>query len=174
MKITKALSPIIVTGALAVLLLACTEQSAEKPATDSVAADRVAVVVDKAPAENPVMTQGKRVFSSCAGCHTINTDGGSSIGPNLWGVVGSAAGSKSDFAYSDALKESGVIWTLESLDSYIENPASFMPGGNMVFVGVTDDADRKALLAYLVAILSDDSTNLSAPTDQGEDSAIWE
>lgn len=80
---------------------------------------------------------------------------------------------KQDFAYSDALRNSAIVWTEESLDRYIEDPASIIPGGAMAFVGVKDDAERKAVLTYLIAKTGDGDSDLSVPSDQGEDVAIW-
>ena len=39
--------------------------------------------VDVPQAGDILMSNGKRVFSSCASCHTVNKGGGSTIGPNL-------------------------------------------------------------------------------------------
>jgi len=173
-KIASKLSPIVILGTIAITLSACSERPEDKLVI--VAADSLpdSTIADIAPTVDPILANGKRVFSSCAGCHTVNSNGGSLLGPNLWGIVGSVAGSKKDYIYSDALKNSGVIWNLESLGSFIENPASFLPGGNMAFEGVTNDADREALLAYMVATLGPEASTTSEPTDQGKDSAIWE
>ena len=132
------------------------------------------VNVDPIPAVDTLMSEGKRVFRSCASCHTVNKGGGSTIGPNLWGVFDSQAASKADFTYSDALKNSGVVWTEESLDKYLTNPGEYLPGGTMVFPGVPADDDRKALLAFLSKVSTDSETELAVPSQQGDSSAIWE
>ncbi len=155
-----------VAGIVMLLVAACGERASEN--TPEIEKKAVAAV------ENPQMILGKRVFASCASCHNINAGGASTIGPNLAGVLGSTAGSKTDFQYSEALSAARVIWTEESLDSYIESPATFLPGGSMGFVGVADENDRKAVLAYLIAKTNSEGTDLSVPSDQGEDVAIWE
>ena len=155
-----------VVGIVMLSVAACIERASENTPETEIKA--VAAV------ENPQMILGKRVFASCASCHTINAGGASTIGPNLAGVLGSTAGSKTDFQYSEALSAARVIWTAESLDKYIESPATFLPGGSMGFVGVADENDRKAVLAYLIAKTSNEGTDLSVPSDQGEDVAIWE
>jgi cytochrome c len=165
---------IAIAVTLTILLMACTEQTSEELAdSDSPPAVETAVA-DAALVESPEMLRGKRVFASCASCHTVSKGAASTIGPNLSGVLGSTAGSKSDFVYSDALKSSGVVWTEESLDSYIANPASFIPGGTMAFVGVADKTDREAVLEYVIAKSSDDGTELAVPSEQGDDVATWE
>ncbi|MBL8197352.1 MAG: c-type cytochrome, partial [Chromatiales bacterium] len=54
---------------------------------------------------------GRRAFQMrCSACHTL-ADGGSSLtGPNLWGVMGSKAGSRGTFQYSPALTAAGITW----------------------------------------------------------------
>lgn len=143
-----------------------------KPVAEPVAGPEPAV--DTPQASDTLMDNGKRVFSSCASCHTVNKDGGNTIGPNLWGVFDSGAASKADFAYSDALRNSGVVWTEKSLDKYLTNPGEYLPGGTMAFPGVAAEEDRKALLAFLAKVSTDSDTELAVPSQQGGSSAIWE
>lgn len=147
---------------IAFLIAACSESS-----NDEVDAEPLPVV-------DTLMSDGKRVFSSCASCHTINQGGASTIGPNLWGVFHSEGASKTDFVYSDALKNSGVVWNEESLDKYLTNPGEYLPGGTMAFPGIPAEEDRKAVLAFLLKVSTDSSTGPAVPSQQGEPSAIWE
>lgn len=149
----------IVIAAIMILVAACAERAAE---------NTVAVVQD------PDLVLGKQLFASCALCHTTSAGAESAIGPNLAGILGSAAGSKTDFVYSESLKSSGIIWTEESLERYVESPATYLPGGSMGFVGIADEGDRRAVLAYLIDKTNNDSADSSIPSDQGEDVAIWE
>lgn len=174
MKSTNKRLGIAASIVFTILLTACTERTSEELVDTASPAVAEIAIADATAAESPEMVRGKRVFASCASCHTVSKGAASTIGPNLFGVLGSTAGSKSDFAYSDPLKNSGIIWTEESLDSYIENPASVIPGGIMAFVGVADETDRKAVLAYVIAKSSDDGTELAVPSDQGDDVATWE
>ncbi|MEZ5998210.1 MAG: cytochrome c family protein [Hyphomonas sp.] len=93
---------------------------------------------------------GKRTFKLCQSCHTANEGGGNLVGPNLHGVFGRAAGSKEGFAYSDAMKNSGIVWSPAELETYLENPAKDIPGNRMSFAGVRKPADRAAVIAYLM------------------------
>jgi len=69
----------------------------------------------------------------------------------MWNLYGSTAGVREGFAYSKAMKESGVIWTDETLSAYIENPRKYMPGNRMSYVGLRKAEDREAVLAYIKA-----------------------
>src|SRR6516162_8357989 len=98
-----------------------------------------------AVAEEPGETLFKK---NCAICHTLEA-GKNKIGPSLAGVVGRKAGSVPGFAYSAANKSSGDIWDAQTLDTYLADPRKFMPGTKMVFAGLKNLQDRKALIEYL-------------------------
>ena len=95
------------------------------------------------------MERGAILYKRCQTCHTLNEGGRHRVGPNLWGVINSDAGSKSDFRYSRAMQTSGVIWTDEALDAYLANPREFIPQNRMSFAGLRRDEDRAAVIAYL-------------------------
>ena len=98
-----------------------------------------------AVAEEPGETLFKK---NCAICHTLEA-GKNKIGPSLAGVVGRKAGSVPGFAYTAANKNSGDIWDVQTLDTYLVDPRKFMPGTKMVFAGLKNLQDRKALIEYL-------------------------
>ena len=98
-----------------------------------------------AAADEPGETLFKK---NCAICHTLEA-GKNKIGPSLAGVVGRKAGSVPGFAYSAANKSSGDVWNAQTLDSYLADPRKFMPGTKMVFAGLKNLQDRKALIEYL-------------------------
>ncbi len=111
------------------------------------AVSSLALIATGARAEDP----GEAVFKkSCAICHTVEA-GKNKIGPSLAGVVGRKAGSVPGFTYSEANKNSGDTWDEETLDAYLTGPQKFIPGTKMVFTGLKDPADRKALIEYLKA-----------------------
>jgi len=95
---------------------------------------------------------GKAAFAACAACHSVQPDGASGVGPNLYGVVGRAAGSLGGFVYSDALASSSLTWDEAALDGYIANPSAAMPGTNMVAGAEADVGRRKAIIAYLTSL----------------------
>ena len=104
-----------------------------------------AIVSTGAVAEEPGETLFKK---NCAICHTLE-EGKNKIGQSLAGVVGRKAGSVPGFAYSAANKNSGDMWDEATLDTYLTDPRKFMPGTKMVFAGLKNSEDRKALIEYL-------------------------
>lgn len=93
--------------------------------------------------------QGKRLYLQCRACHSLEAGGANKVGPNLHGFLGNTAGHAEGFAYSDALRESEVVWTPEMLDEWLARPSDFLPGNRMIFAGVSDPADRADLILYL-------------------------
>ena len=91
---------------------------------------------------------GKKVFAKCMPCHNADKPQ-NKVGPTLVGLFGREAGSVEGFKYSDANKNSHVVWTAETLNEYLKDPKAFMPGNKMVFAGIKDDTDRANLIAYL-------------------------
>ncbi|HXF66460.1 MAG TPA: hypothetical protein VNK67_07185 [Burkholderiales bacterium] len=53
--------------------------------------------------------------------------------------------------YSDALARSGVLWNEQALDAWLRDPAQLIPGNEMMFAGIRDEAVRRDLIAYLKA-----------------------
>jgi cytochrome c len=92
---------------------------------------------------------GEAVFKkNCTICHTTEA-GKNKIGPSLAGIVGRKAGSVPDYTYSQANKNSGVTWDEATLDTYLTAPTQFMHGTKMVFAGLKNPDDRKAVIAFL-------------------------
>ena len=90
---------------------------------------------------------GAQVFKGqCGICHT---GAKGAIGPNLAGVVGRHAGSAPGFAYSPAMKSSGLVWTPAALKLYIANPAKTVKGNRMPYAGLKNPAQLDAVVAYL-------------------------
>jgi cytochrome c len=98
-------------------------------------------------AESPL--RGKILFLRCASCHDISRSPSPKIGPNLYGVVGRPAGSLAGYAYSPAMKSQTFVWDEDHLNRWLTNPADLVPGTAMAFGGIPDEADRKAVIAYL-------------------------
>ncbi len=98
------------------------------------------------PPSDPAM--GHAASAVCRACHTLHASEGNGIGPNLHGLFGRRAGAAVGYAYSAALKGSGLVWNEQTLSEFLANPAKRVPGTRMR-VSVTDPAKRAALIAYL-------------------------
>jgi len=108
-----------------------------------------AFAADPATPDEITLKLGQKNLVICKSCHSLAQGERAKIGPNLWGVFGSKAGSKEGFNYSDVMKNSGIVWDEAKLDEYLAKPKEFMPGNKMVFVGVRKEDERKALIAVL-------------------------
>ena len=92
--------------------------------------------------------RGKDLYQACSGCHSIEEN---DIGPKHRGVVGRPAGSIPDYAYSPALKGSGLVWSADTLDRWLTNPQALVPGTKMYF-SIADPQKRADLIAYLAQL----------------------
>jgi len=91
------------------------------------------------------VVHGKTLYQGCQACHSIEDN---DLGPRHRGVVGRRAGSVEDYAYSKALKNSGLTWDEVTLDRWLINPSALVPGTKMFFK--IDDAQARAdIIAYL-------------------------
>jgi cytochrome c len=94
-------------------------------------------------------TTGERAFRQCASCHQVGANAHGGFGPQLNGLFGRRAGATPDYAYSDAMKASGIVWDERSLAAFLHDPAKLVPGTKMRFWGIGDENEIKALAAYL-------------------------
>ena len=53
------------------------------------------------------------------------------------------------YAYSEAMKNSGIVWSEETLDRFLQGPRRMVPGTKMTDAGVAEAQDRADLIAYL-------------------------
>jgi cytochrome c len=108
-----------------------------------------------AEAGNPAAL-GKELFKACVACHSIEP-GRHMTGPSLASIWGRKAGTVEGFTrYSDALKQADVIWDEPSLDAWLANPKTFIPGNRMTFHGIPEEARRLDLIAYLRLVSEED------------------
>ena len=79
--------------------------------------------------------KGEKAFNKCKSCHMIVADDGTTIvkggksGPNLYGLVGRAAGSVEGFRYGkDTIKagEAGLVWDEAAFVEYVQDPRKFL------------------------------------------------
>jgi len=98
----------------------------------------------------PDPAAGQVAFRQCASCHQVGASARAGFGPQLNGIVGRRAAATSDYNYSAALRNSGIVWTDEALAAYIRNPDALVPGTKMRFLCLgCSDRTMADLLAYL-------------------------
>lgn len=54
---------------------------------------------------------------------------GGRTGPNLYGIIGRAAGSVEDFRYKKSIEEAGekgLVWDEASFEAYVQDPTGFL------------------------------------------------
>lgn len=91
-------------------------------------------------------TKGEDIYKRCQGCHSIDHN---RIGPMHKGLFGRAAGTVPGFNYSDAMKNSGIVWNEQTLDQFLQGPRKMVPGTRMTYAGIHDAQERADLIAYL-------------------------
>ena len=91
---------------------------------------------------------GKTAFKKCALCHTPEA-GKNKIGPSLFGIVGRKSATLENFNYSEAMKKFDHTWDAETLDTYLTDPRTVVPGTKMIFPGIKDKTERDDVIAYL-------------------------
>jgi len=92
--------------------------------------------------------RGKEIYARCLACHALAYD---RVGPRHCGLLGRRAGSVPGFAYSGAMKKSGIVWNEKTLDRFLANPTRTIPGTAMTYAGVPDAQERADLIAFLTA-----------------------
>ncbi len=108
---------------------------------------------ERAPLPAGDVAKGEKLFKArAAQCHTAGKGGSNGVGPNLYGLIGRKSGTVPDFAYSKANAESGIVWSREILDEYLENPKKYMPGTKMSFAGLKKAQDRADIIAYMESL----------------------
>jgi len=151
-----AFSSFALTSLLAVSACGGEPASQDAPAVSSADVDEG---VEAAAEPQAVLTfaeltgdaaKGEAVYVQCRACHTLE-EGKNMVGPSLYGVIGSTAGSVAGFNYSDANANSGLTWTPEIMFDYLESPRAYLPGTRMTYPGLKDAQARADLIAYLGA-----------------------
>jgi len=90
--------------------------------------------------------RGEKIYARCLACHALAYD---RVGPRHCGLIGRRAGSVPGFAYSEAMRKSGIVWNAKTLDRFLADPPGEVPGTTMTYAGVADARDRADLIAYL-------------------------
>jgi cytochrome c len=120
-----------------------------------IAVSAIAISAENSLAQD--VQKGQMVFNICLACHSIGPGAQNKIGPELNGLDGRHSGSVSDFIYSDANKNSGIVWNEATFKKYIQNPQGVIPGTKMIFPGVKNEQQVNDLWAYVSQFNADGS-----------------
>jgi cytochrome c len=112
-----------------------------------IAAAAVAVAPAAALAQDAAA--GDKVFAQCRACHQVGPTAKNAVGPVLNGLFGRKSGTIEGYTYSDANKNSGIVWDEATFADYIKDPRAKIPGTKMVYAGLKDEQRIKDLIAYL-------------------------
>ena len=115
---------------------------------------RLALLAVLAGAASPALADAPPpppAFAQCAACHTMQP-GRNAFGPSLAGLSGRRAASLPGYAYSEALKKSGLTWNAATLNRWLKGPPKLVPGTRMPFGGIPDAAKRKQVVDYLLKL----------------------
>jgi cytochrome c len=141
---------------LGLMLVGCSPQAPQLsevtsnlPLPAPQAAAKVALL--PSPYNSGNVSNGRALFGECAQCHSLERGGSETNGPNLHGVFQRRAAASGSYPYSEALRNSNIVWDIQHLDHWIFNPHEALPGTTMAFIGVRNDAKRRDILAYLIA-----------------------
>lgn len=93
--------------------------------------------------------KGQATAKQCQACHTFDKGGPNRVGPNLYGIVGRQRASHPGFNYSTAMKAKGGNWTIDELNQFLTHPQGYIPGTAMTFAGLSREAQRADVIAYL-------------------------
>jgi cytochrome c len=90
--------------------------------------------------------RGAEIYGRCIACHSLNRN---RTGPKHCGLFGRTAGTLDGYRFSKAMRESGIVWTGKTLDTFLENPRAAVPRTKMGYAGIEEPQDRADLIAYL-------------------------
>jgi len=90
--------------------------------------------------------RGRAAFDqTCTGCHALDR---AKVGPRLRNIYDQPAGKDTEFSYSEALKGASVTWDDATLDRWLADTESVVPGNDMSF-RLNDASKRADIIAYL-------------------------
>lgn len=108
-----------------------------------------ALFLTTAAASAQDLAAGEQSFKKCLPCHAVGDGAANKVGPQLNGLDGRKAGTAPDYSYSDANKDSGMVWSEAVFKEYIANPMAKIPGTKMAFPGIRNATEVNNLWAYL-------------------------
>jgi len=109
----------------------------------------VAALMISGAASAQDLAEGEKAYKKCKTCHDIGENAKNKVGPELNGLEGRHSGSVAGYRYTDANKNSGIVWNEAEFLTYIKDPRAKIPGTKMTFVGIKKESEAKDLWAYI-------------------------
>lgn len=125
------------------------------------------------PVTLPPYTQGdakhgRLIYQeACQKCHQL-TAGQNKKGPQLMHIYGAPAAMLRDYKYSEALKDSGWVWDVQTLDVYIADAQAALPDTRMHADPMPDASERADVIAYMSTLRADDESSTSGQLTNSE------
>jgi cytochrome c len=94
-------------------------------------------------------SEGRDIFiKECLSCHAFSCN---KEGPSLGGLFGRKVATVEDYKfYSQELKNSTIVWTDQTLDSFFKDPGKIFPESVMAVQGkIEDSGQRQDLIIFL-------------------------
>lgn len=107
----------------------------------------LSLVVSSASAGD--VASGQTSFKKCAPCHDVGETAKNKVGPLLNGLEGRNSGTIPGYNYSDANKNSGIVWSEATFKEYIKDPKAKIPATKMVFPGIKNEKEADDLWSFL-------------------------
>lgn len=92
---------------------------------------------------------GEKSFNKCRACHQVGETAKNAVGPVLNSLFGRKSGTVDGYNYSEANKNSGIVWDDAVFAEYIKDPKAKMPGTKMSFAGIKNEQEIKDVTAFL-------------------------
>ncbi len=119
----------------------------------SLFATQGANAISKGTVEKAMIAAGEQVFIyRCKACHSLDSSK-NAFGPTLHGIVNRKSASIPRYAYSSAMKKSGLVWTESNLRKWVANNEKLVPGTRMRHVSITDETEQDFILAFLKSLM---------------------
>ena len=115
---------------------------------------------------------GEKLFVKCKACHTVGDGATNKVGPHLNDLFGRTAGTADGYRYSPAMSKAGadgLVWSEETLRSFLAAPRNFVKGTKMAFPGFKKDQELADMIAYLSRFSTDADAADEEPAEQETD-----